>query len=477
MRLLFTTISMLLLCSALSAQQGMSFDKALESMLEQHHMLQSQRHMVDAAYNDMRAVRGLRWPQIDVVGNYTLFQRSVDIDLGGAKGVITGSMESLIKDGVTSGILSSGAASLLAQGLAPIAGLDWRYTLQKRSFGFVGVAASLPIYSGGRINIAHRVAGLQLEGAELTLDITESHLLTELVERYYGVIVACHVANVRREVVEAVRKHLADAEAMEVEGVVAHSVVLQLNYRLSEAITKLNEAQSEVRISEQALDAVVGSKGVNPTDRIFLCNNIQSIDYYRDCAVNLNPVLQEARIAARLAAEGKKLARAALLPEVVAMGGAALYSYQLSDMVPRWMVGVGVSLRLFDGLASIRRVEASQSRVEGVAEAVESAQSDILLLVDKEYYTLVNSLISIDTSRRAIEFAESYYTSVKEGFIEGVTSSSDLIDACTELAALRVEYLNSAYESCKALARLLEVSGLSNTFTEYRDMGVDINIE
>lgn len=477
MRVLFTTISMLLVCATLSAQQDMSFDEALEAMLTQNHALESQRHMVDAAYNDMRAARGLRWPQVNVIGGYTLLQRSIDIDLGGPKGIVTNSIESLIKEGVANGILSSGAASLIAQGLAPIVGPDWRYTLQKRSVGVVGVTFAMPIYAGGRINIANRVARLQFEAAGLNFDATQSHLLTELVERYYGVIVAREVVNVRREVVAATRHHLADAEAMEAEGVVAHSVVLYLSYRLTEAMGELSDAESRALIAERALDDAVGYNGVNPSDRIFLCSGVQTIDYYKDIAVKLNPLLQEAYLARNLANEGEKLSRAALLPEVAAMGGAALYSYQLSDMVPRWMVGIGVNFKLFDGLASIRRMQAAKSRAEGVDEAVESARNDILLLIDKEYYTLVNSLLSVESSRRAIAFAESYYNSAKEGFVEGITSSSDLMDACAELAASRVEYLNAAYESCKALARLLEAAGLSDTFWEYRDRGEVIDVE
>ena len=76
---------MLLVCATLSAQQDMSFDEALGAMLAQNHALESQRHMTDAAYNDMRAARGLRWPQVNVIGSYTLLQRSIDIDLGGTQ--------------------------------------------------------------------------------------------------------------------------------------------------------------------------------------------------------------------------------------------------------------------------------------------------------------------------------------------------------------------------------------------------------
>lgn len=463
--------------SRVVAQQDMSLDEAIATMLERSYALRSQQHVVDAAYNDMRATRGLRWPKIDVVGSYTLFQRSVDIELGGAKGVVTTSLESLIKEGVANGILSSGVASLITQGLTPITSADWRYTLQKRSFGVIGATVTIPIYAGGRINIANRVAKDEHEAARWSLNATESHLLSELVERYFGVILAREVVAVRDEVAKAVAQHLADAKAMEEEGVVAHSVVTYLEYRLAEAIGDLSEAESRSVVAQRALNSIVGESGVNPTDRIFLCNNIQDVDYYRDEAIKLNPLLQEAKIGERVAAEGVKLARAALLPEVVAMGGGAVYSYQLSDMVPRWMVGLGVNITLFDGLSTIRRVQAAKSRVESVQEMVKNAQDNLMLLIDKEYYTLVDALNDASSSERAIEFAKSYYNAIKEGFVEGITSGAELMDACAELAASRVEYLNAAYRSCIALVRLLEASGLSNTFNEYRTYGRIIDVE
>lgn len=459
------------------AQQNMSFSEAMNVMFENNSMVKSEQYNVDMAYNELRATRGLALPKIDLIGGYTLMQSDIDMDLGGSKGVITESLKDAINQGVTNGIISSDLASLLTQGLSPITSMDWRYTLQKRSFGVVGATLTLPIYMGGRINIANRAARIALSAASYSLDATKSMLLTELVERYYGVVVARSACAVRQDVVDAIKRHLVDAEAMEEEGIVAHSVVVYAQYKLAEAERDLHDAINKVKVAEAALNTTVGiEQSINPIDRIFICNNIHNIDYYTDMAIALNPILCELRHGKQLSEEGVKLARAAMLPEIAAMGAGAIYSYQLSNMIPRWSIGIGVRIPLFDGLGKEYRYIASKSGVKSVKEEVENAQSNIILLVEKEYYNLENSISNISATRRAIDFAESYYNSALEGFREGVVSSADLMDACTELAATKVEYLNAAYENTLTLARLLEASGLSDTFIQYVEQGINIDI-
>jgi outer membrane protein TolC len=459
------------------AQQNMSFSEAMNVMFENNSMVKSEQYNVDMAYNELRATRGLALPKIDLIGGYTLMQSDIDMDLGGSKGVITESLKDAINQGVTNGIISSDLASLLTQGLNPITSMDWRYTLQKRSFGVVGATLTLPIYMGGRINIANRAARIALSAASYSLDATKSILLTELVERYYGVVVARSACAVRQDVVDAIKRHLVDAEAMEEEGIVAHSVVVYAQYKLAEAERDLHDAINKVKVAEAALNTTVGvEQSINPIDRIFICNNIHNIDYYTDMAIALNPILCELRHGKQLSEEGVKLARAAMLPEIAAMGAGAIYSYQLSNMIPRWSIGVGVRIPLFDGLGKEYRYIASKSGVKSVKEEVENAQSNIILLVEKEYYNLENTMSNISATRRAIDFAESYYNSALEGFREGVVSSADLMDACTELAATKVEYLNAAYENTLTLARLLEASGLSDTFIQYVEQGTNIDI-
>lgn len=468
----------LVLSISATAQQKMCFDDALRVMLEQNKAISSAKYGVGAAYMEYRATQGLRMPKLDLIGCYTLMQHSIDIDLGGAKGVITETLDNVIKGGVSGGFITPTIATLLTDGLAPLMDTDWRYTLQNRHFGFVGTTLTIPIYLGGRIGVASRVAKLEIKGAEIGLNSVTSILITELVERYYGVILAREVVAVKEFVVKGVEQHLRDAETMESEGVVAHSVVLYLQYKLSDVEREYSDALSKLHIAKRALQTTLQSTtDVEPSESMFLSYEIYDIDYYRDNAITSNSAIATVENAERLSVEGVNLARSAFMPEVVAMGGASLYSYNLTKMLPRWAVGIGVSMPIFGGLSKQEQYQAAKSTERSVNDMAQKVREDILLLVDKEYYTLQNAMLNINSSKRSIVFAESYYTTALEGFREGVTPSSELMDARIALAASEVEYLDAVYNYILSLARLLEVSGLSDTFPLYMDSGAKVDIK
>jgi outer membrane protein TolC len=216
---------------------------------------------------------------------------------------------------------------------------------------------------------------------------------------------------------------------------------------------------------------------IEPSLNLFVCNNVYDVGYYIDNAIKLNPIICGVNVEKRLAEEGVKLARAALLPEIVAMGAASIYNYQVSNMLPRWFVGVGLNVTLFDGLAKERRLRAAKATAIGIDNMVENTKSDIVLIVEKEYFNMLNEKQNIDAVERSVTFADEYYHTVYSAFIEGVMLATDVTTAQVELSVAKVEYLNAAYNYCVSLAKLLAAAGLASTFSDYVENGKYIDID
>lgn len=478
MRYFIISILTLLACHGVSAQRRLSFNEAVLLAMENSDMLKGQDRDITVAIYERRAARGLYFPKVEITGAYMLTQRDIDINLNGKKGVIETSAKELITQGVTTGLLSPEVAQLLRGALTPILNFDWRYTIQKRSFGLVAAKLSLPIYAGGRIRAANRVAALRLMGGEYKMDAATSKLLTTLVERYYGVVLLQHAVRVRSAVVEAVEAHLKDAKAMEEAGAIAHNMVLEVEYKLADAKKELLSERHRLEMAKRALRVAVNVDfDIEPTDKLFVDDNILSVDYYIDSAINMNPEIRGAELNIDLANEGVKAARAEMFPTVGIMGEGSLYSYNLTSILPRWVVGVEASILLFNGFNKTEMLRAAKARVESVEAKVENARSNISLLAEQEYYNVINALADIEASRSLVALAESYYNSAHDGFEEGVTTTTELLDAETKRAASVLSYLNAAYDYCVAIARLLEASGLSHTFEQFRTSGEILYIE
>jgi outer membrane protein TolC len=141
-------------------------------------------------------------------------------------------------------------------------------------------------------------------------------------------------------------------------------------------------------------------------------------------------------------------------------------------MIPRWAVGVEANITIFNGLAKENKLRAAKAVANGVTTKVENAKNNIRLIVENEYYNVINALDNITTTESSIRLADSYFQSAQDGFKAGVTTSTELMDAEVNRSTSRLLYLNAVYEYCISLARLLEASSLSHTLSNYRENGI-----
>lgn len=465
-------VAMLLLAHTTQAQ-SLSFAQAKEEMLANNLEIIAARQAVEAAQLELRATRGLRLPNIDFIASYTLMQRDISIDLGGSKGALNKFSQDIINKGINNGIITQSIANMISEGLSPLLAADWSYTLQKRST-FMGAATiTQPIYTGGRIEAAIKASEIAANCAEYNLQAIINSKTTMLVEYYYGTVLAEYDVKLRESAVAGIKQHLHDAQAMEEEGVIPHSEVLYVQFRLSEAERELATSTSKLTLAREALGRILDREcSEKLTDRIFVVNSIYNIDYYIENSININPIILDVRGNIALSEQRVKLAKAALLPEIAAMGGAIVASHNLTNMLPRWSIGIGLRLNIFDGLGKERRLAAANKANEAIYTVAEETTNSITLITENEYYNTTNSLKDVAMMKSSIEFARAYLATKIEGFKEGLTPSRELIDAQLELQATELKQLAAAYDFCKSLARLLEISGLSDTFIEYQQKAI-----
>ena len=101
-------------------------------------------------------------------------------------------------------------------------------------------------------------------------------------------------------------------------------------------------------------------------------------------------------------------------------------------------------------------------------EALEQkAEQDITLLVEELYNNVQSVLATVTSVERSERFAEEFLRTKRSAFSEGVATATDVVDATLNLSRARLERVQTAYEFDTALARLLNVSGMSEAFLRY----------
>jgi len=463
------TLLILLLTTAvrLSAEERMkplSLEEALAMTFSDNAALHAAEFNRRAAEQERRAAIGLRMPQIGITGSYAYLGKDIEIDLDNMKTPLREIGGQILQSGLIPPELAPSLSQLLGGALQA----NWALPLQDRSLGFVGGDVTVPLWLGGKINAANRAARINEETARSEWTQQRNTLLSELVERYYGLALARQVVLVREQVVDGVRKHLEDAAALEAQGMIARSEKLYVEFKMSEAERDLQNARSQAETVASALNSTLGQTGdYQPVTAMFLLGGIEPLDYFQSLAAERNPLLQQVDQKRRLACEGVRAQRSAFLPQVVAMGGVSFYDYQVSKALPRWAVGVGVNFKLFDGLNREFKYSAAKQTVRRVEALQAKAGSDISVLVEKLYNQMENQRSQIASIEASLAFAEEYLKTKNAAFLEGMGSSTDLIDAELNLAKVRTERIQAAYQYDLSLARLLEAAGVSDEFTAY----------
>ncbi len=455
----------LLLAGPAGAQpQSLSLDDAMAVALAENPAMKAAAYEEKAATQERRAAIGLRMPQIGLTGAYAYLAKDIGFDFNEMKGPAK-ELTGLV---LQSGLVPVEQIPTLQGLLNPLMGADWFLKIQDRSLGFIGGEVRMPIWLGGRINAANRAAKLNERTAVEQGNQTRNGLISELVERYFGLSLARQVVKVRQQVVDGMRRHLEDALALEKNGMIARSERLYMEFKMAEAERELEDAKLQAATIATALNSTLGREGDwNPLTAMFILGSVEELAYYQALAEERNPLLNQVALKRRLAEEGVRVRRADFLPQVAAIGGGSFYNYQVAGLVPRWAVGVGVSFKLFDGLNREYKYSAAKQTASRVGELQNQAEQQIGVLIEQLYNQLANYRNRMGSIEASMAFAEEYLRVKQAAFREGMSASTDLIDAELNLAAVRTERLQAAYHYDTALARLLEAAGVSEEFTDY----------
>ena len=447
-------------------EQGrtLSLEEALEMTLSDNPAIRAAEFNRRAAQQERRAAIGLRMPQIGITGSYAYLGKDIEIDLNNMKAPV----QNLAGQILQSGMIPSDYIPSISQMLSGAMAASWALPLQDRSLGFVGGDVTVPLWMGGKINAANRAARINEQTARSQGIQQRNALVSELVERYYGLALARQVVVVRQQVGDGVRKHLEDAAALEAQGMISRSEKLYVEFKMSEAERDLQNAQSQVETIAAALNSTIGqTDDYQPVTAMFILERIEPLDHFRTLAAERNPLLDQVDQKRRLAYEGVRAQRSSFLPQVVAMGGMSFYDYQVSKVLPRWAVGVGVNFKLFDGLNREYKYSAAKQTVRRVEALQDKAGNDISVLVEKLYNQMENYRTQMASIEASLAFAEEYLKTKNAAFLEGMSSSTDLIDAELNLAKVKTERIEAAYRYDVSLAQLLEAAGISDEFTAY----------
>lgn len=466
--ILFVSLCIMLSINSASPQQpqqqrqSLTLEEALETAYDQSPALAAARYNSRAALFSKRAAFGLRLPKLSATASYTYMSQDIGhFDLNGQKDQLIGLISGL---------------PIPPQIIGALKGIDLSYTLQKRDFAMVGANLVVPLYTGGKINAANNAAKIKLEQASTELLQAQNTIFTEVSEYYWGLALSRSVEALQGQLVAAMEVHAQNAAHLEANGMIAKGERLFVEMTLSQARAALSAADGNTATINSALNGSLTEKlklNASPIDYLpvtpmFICAEIEPLYYFKQKVSENSLALKQVEQIKRLAKEAVRAERADFVPQVAAIGGIDIWNYNLTNQLPKWFVGAGITLNIFDGLTREYSYSAARNQVRRVEQLENKAQIDIQVLVEKLYTELTSSVEAVKASEATIEFATEYLRVKAEGFAQGMSAASDVMDAELNLSKARVERIVAAYRFDVALANLLILAGERERFSSYR---------
>ncbi|MET0556414.1 MAG: TolC family protein [Vicinamibacteria bacterium] len=305
------------------------------------------------------------------------------------------------------------------------------------------LAATVPLFTGGRLERALDSARLERTASAGDLDAGRRDLVYETTAAYWSLATARRSEEVLREALSAYDAHLKDAQNRADVGLAARNEVLAVQVERDRAELSLLRASESVAVAEadllRLLDLPAGTRV--ETAEALDGAAAQADDGLAEGAIAARPERAAALARAEAAEARIRGERGARLPQVALAAGVDYANPNRKILPPSaewdhtWDVGVSLTWNVFDGGRTNAAVARAEARAAAAREQLADVDRRIRLEVTRAQLGRRTAGARVALSDRSLESARENRRVAADRYRAGVIPSSELLDA--EVALLR----------------------------------------
>lgn len=357
--------------------------------------------------------------------------------------------------------------------LTPNPSMGSSMEMQMRGVYMAGISLTQPIFTGGKIITANKLAKIGKEAAEDQLEATRMDILADAEKSYWmyvAVLAKVDMVKVYMTQLDSIYSFTKSAYDL---GMTTHLSVTRVESRLSELNYRLRQAQSGADICRMALCRIIGlaeDVDITPTEDL---SSLYSPGY-GFLGIESRPELNLIKKNIDAKKLDVKMVLADYLPTIgMQIGWNAFGNMKMTSYTPlqdgtiypftqsvdyRGFVGaVSVSIPLFHWGEGYRKVKKAKVEVDNALLSFEKNRKLMELQAHQTYNNYVEGYGLIESASKALEEAENNLQAISEQYQAGLmtltdlleaqsqwqTSFSNLIEAKTQYKINEVEYLRS----------------------------------
>jgi len=297
-----------------------------------------------------------------------------------------------------------------------------------------------------------------LVNSELQIKVAEDKVRESVYKSYYAVLISQKQLTFIQESIKRLEKLASDQNEMFKNGFVERLDIDKTTVTLNNTKTAETQLRNAVVIGFAVLKM---NLGLTQADSLLLKDTLTA-DYIKENILD-DTFKYEDRNEVKLLNSAVKLQefdvrryKLSYYPTV-----SAFYNFQKtgqrradqggSDKPWFWyntnLIGLNVSVPIFDGFQKKNKIKQSQFNVEKTKNTLDQAIKGIDLERTVAKNTLSNAILTMDAQESNMQLAERVYTTVKKKYEQGVGSSFEILQADTDFQQAQSNYFKALYDA------------------------------
>ena len=467
-------IALIMLMGALipvgAGAQSLSLDSCRAMALRNNKQINASKLKKDVAYNIKKSARTQYLPKVDVLGGYEWFSKEISLLNDGQKSAfsnigsnlsssLSGGANDLMNQLVQQGVISQDQAQQignhLSEKMSPLAdkanGVGQKvvdaFRTDTRNIFAASVMLRQPIYMGGAIIAANKMADIAELMADNDLDMQTQKTLYSIDQAYWMVVSLKQKQKLAISYRDLVKKLDDDVHKMIGQGVATKADGLKVDVKVNEAEMTITQVEDGLALSKMLLCQLCGIPmnqdiTLEDEDKESLELSGKAVDTEQqhiaaqDSAMNTRPELRMLQNTLDLSKQATNLVRAAFLPHVALTGGYMISNPNVFNGFQKnftgvWNVGVMVQVPVWNWGEGAYKVRAAKAATNIAQMNLDDTREKIHLQITQSQFKVKEAQKKLNMAQKNIISAEENLRCANLGFKEGVMDVTDVMTAQT----------------------------------------------
>lgn len=477
----------------MSAQMVLTLDSCREMALRNNKQLNATKLKQEVAENARKAVRTKYLPKVDVLGGYEYFSKEISLLNNDQKSGLTNMgtnamaavssnannvMMGLVKEGVINLDQAQQLGGMLTQIGTPLQEAANKvgesvvdaFRTDSRNIFAGSVMVRQPIYMGGAITAANKMAEITEEMAKTEYEGGIQNTLYQIDETYWLVVSLKQKKALAESFRDLVQKLDDDVKKLIDEGLATRADGLKVDVKVNEADMAVTMVDDGLALSKMLLCQLIGLPA--ETEIVLADETSEDLSVGEDMndleGVDAQANRSELKLlqnAVDLTKQGTKLARAAYLPQVLLTGGYSISNPNLFNGFEKkfsgvWNVGVTVRVPVWNWMEGAYKVRAGKATTAIAEMERADASEKINLQVSQCRFKVKEANKRLVMATKNLANAEENLRCANVGFREGVMQSTEVLAAQAAWQKAKTQKIDAEIEVKLSSVNLKKALGI-----------------